>query len=112
MALGVGVLAACSRCRVVVPLVVGVPAGQEADRVGFGGAGLGGVDAEYLAEVGVDSEVLVGQRDLADEWVPEGLRAGPVGSHVVGRPAGPEFSAAGRELSDQFGEIGVVRVAA
>lgn len=39
-----GEAAACPGCR-----VVGVPAGQQADRVGFGSTGLGGVDVEYLA---------------------------------------------------------------
>ncbi len=35
-------------------LVVSVPAGQQADRVGFGRAGLRGEDGEHLARAGVD----------------------------------------------------------
>jgi signal transduction histidine kinase len=76
------------------------------------GCRVGGVDTEYLAGDGVDAEGLVGQCDLADERVPEGLRAGSGGSYVVGRPARPELRAAGREFADQFGQVRVVGVAA
>jgi hypothetical protein len=44
-----------------------------------------GVDGEHLAGNSVDVEGLVGQRDLADEGMPKGLRAGSLGSYIVGR---------------------------
>lgn len=67
---------------------VGRPAGRQADGVGFRGARSGGEDGEHLAGGGIDVQVLEGQRDLADQGVPEGLRAAPVDADVVGGPAG------------------------
>ena len=82
---GGGWAAAVARCRVRV--LLGVPAGQQADRVGFGAAGLRGEDGEHLAGDGVDVQVLERERDLADQRVPEDLGPAPVGPDVVRPPS-------------------------
>ena len=43
-----------------------------------GGAGLGGVDEEYLVDVGEELEGFVAEGEVADEGMVEGLNAGQV----------------------------------
>lgn len=75
------------------------------------------VGRAWLGAVGGQSEAGVGRQfhgvevegDLADGRVAEGLAAGVVQAHVVFGPGCTELVAAGDELADQPGQVGIAR---
>ena len=79
-----------------MPNARGRPAGEEAECVGGGRAGLGGEGDERLSGVAGQLEALPGQGQLADDAVPEPLGAAGVPADVVAGPEAAEAVAAGR----------------
>src|SRR3954452_22860327 len=90
----------------------GGPGGQQGQIVRGGRGGVGGVGGKHEAGGGDEVHRVVGQFHVADDGMVERLGAATVQTHVVGSPAGAERLAAGGEFADEFGEVGVVRVAA
>ena len=74
------------------------------------GAGLGGEDGEDVAGGGVEKKVLGRQGEFTHQRMPERLDLGAVGAHVVAGPPDAELLAAGRQMPDEFDEVGIVRV--
>src|SRR3954452_4491704 len=87
------------------------PAGQEGERVGRGGTRFGGVGGQGEAAVGSEFHGFEAEFQIADDGVMEVLGAGAVQADVVGGPAGTKVLAAGAELTDEVGQVAVVRVA-
>ena len=87
------------------------PAGQQVERLLGGGPGLGGVERQAQAVVGVERQRLVAELQLTDDRVQQALGARAVKAHVVRRPAHAELLAARRQLADQVLEAAVIRVA-
>ena len=87
------------------------PGGEQAQTLGRGRAGFGGVDHQDEAGFGGDGELLVGEGQLADDGVVEPLGAGAMGADVVVGPQAPEGLALGGELTDEVLESAVVGVA-
>src|ERR1700728_2965279 len=88
------------RVRLLFPIGRRRPAGEQAQRVLGGGAGLGAVPVEHQAGVGDEFERLVGQADVAYHRMVEVLDPGPMLAHVMVGPAGAEDLAAGGELAN------------
>src|SRR3954469_12673194 len=88
------------------------PAREQVEALRGPRAGLGGEREERQAGVGDELERLVREVELAHEGVAEALAAGVVDAHVMRGPKGAERVRARRELSDEVGEVAVVRVAA
>ena len=73
--------------------------------------GLGGVQGQRESGVGEHVHALVGQVEVADVAVVEGLGARAVVSDVVGAPTAAELLAAGGDLTDEVVQLPVVGIA-
>ena len=72
--------------------------------------GFGGVDDEDLVDLRCEVERFVAQAELADEGMSERLDSRPVQAHVMGGPPFSKLVTAYRQLSDEVGEVAVIRV--
>jgi hypothetical protein len=81
-------------------ICVGVPAGQQVERIRVPAAGYGTARDEVQALVGFEFHGLVGERHLPDERVVQALGADAVPPDFVLGLALPEGVAAGRQLAD------------
>ena len=93
--------------RVVLILCRG-PAGEKGHSVLGGAVGFGAVGGKGQPGVGREFHDLVGEAEVAYDWVMELFGAGSVQSHVVGGPPIAEGLAAGGQLADEVGQVAVV----
>lgn len=98
------------RRAVAFVVVGGCPGGEEAECVGAGGPGFGGVDDHDEAGVGGEFHGFELQVEVSDDGVMNLFHSGAVESYVVLGPFLPELIAAGGQFTDEVAEGLVVGV--
>ena len=96
--------------QVAAVVLAGGPGGEQGEVVVRGRSRLGGVGDHRQPGFGGQLEVVVEQRERADDRVAEVLDAARVRAHVVPGPELAEGVAAGGQLADEVGQGAVERI--